>query len=370
MNGLKEPTVLENLYQTNHGRKAALCYITLPFANPNLGPTHPSLQTAMTMARIMADKGFDIDVLHHMFVGDWDLSRYQVLLGFGYPFERSFNKPFAGKRIYFATGAATCQRNVAELERIQAFQRRHGVLYPPRRLKPYPDYASSMLSDAIFCTGNGWTMQTYRAHFNGPIFRTPTHAHFTPNQQVLPRDYTQARTHFLWIGGAGLLLKGLDLCIEAFLNQEHVTLHVCCPMEERFLAVYAEALKTTNRIKLYGFMDLASPAFAQLLAQCGYVLFPSASEAGASSCLDAMAHGLVPVVTEQASVDVQGAGFILPDTSVQTIATHVGHLANLDPNHLQMRAQASFEKVNKHHRLEHFSQAFAQAWDAVVRPDM
>ncbi|MEG3638621.1 glycosyltransferase [Magnetococcus sp. PR-3] len=364
---LREPVALSNIFGTQYDKKVALVYITMPFANKNIPPCHPSLETCTTMARILSLKGYNVDVIHYLAVKAPDINGYDLIVGFGYPFEKSFNKPFAGKRIYFATETTTFQRNGSEMERLRQLRRRQGVAYPPHRLKPFPDYASILHSDAIFCTGNQWTMDTYRALCDVPIYRTQTHSYAFFREPDLSRDWHQAKDHFLFIGGAGMILKGLDLAIETFLRNPQWSLHVCTPpIDPTFKAIYGEALEQAPNIHFHGFLDLSTDAFKQQLAQCGFVFFPSASEAGGTSCLDAMVGGLIPIVTQEASVNVEPFGFTLPGVEIAQIEATLHHALQQSEADLKLRSEASYLAVRNNHLIEHFIQAFSGALDAVL----
>lgn len=336
-----------------------------PFQLDESNYAHTNFQEVREISKQLDGRGYNIDVVRYEYAYAIDFSKYDLLIGFGRPFENSFMKPFSGHRIYVATGASTQQRNYAELRRIQQLKSRRGRLLQPRRIKPYPDFASATLSDAIFCTGNHFTIQTYREIYDGPIYRIPVSVHQTLNPAAISRNYPHAQSNFLWFGGNGLVHKGLDLCIEAFAGRPELTLHICGPREEEFFDVYQEELARDN-IHYHGFVDVRSKEYKAIVERCAFVIFPSCSEGGCVSVLNVMQYGLIPVVTEEASIDTQAAGYLMKSVNVEDIQHYLDHLSSLPIERLRTEARSLIEWVEEHHSLLNYRSAFANALTEVI----
>jgi hypothetical protein len=67
--------------------------------------------------------------------------------------------------------------------------------------------------------------------------------------------------------------------------------------------------------------------------------FPSCSEAGAAAVVETMAAGVIPVVTYEASIDVENFGFLLEDASIETIMRQVREIAAMSADDLRRRAK-------------------------------
>ena len=111
------------------------------------------------------------------------------------------------------------------------------------------------------------------------------------------KDFAAARTRFLWIGSRGLVHKGLDLVLEAFARMPEVHLTVCGPIHEEpaFEAAFRRELYETPNIETLGWVDIASPAFAELLKRTVALVYPSAAEACCGTVVNSMQAGLIPV---------------------------------------------------------------------------
>lgn len=356
---------LRNIYKKAYRKRALLSYMVMPFRGSEKHSYHSNRQESRVIAKILDSANYIVDVY------DWSYSRpipyeeYDLIIGQGYPLENSFYQSFNGTKIYLATGASTQQRNYAELRRLKALRDRKGKLLKPKRIKSYPDYASSVLSDAIFCTGNQFTINTYRSVYDGNIFRIPVSVVATVISEKINRNISKARNHFLWIGSNGLVHKGLDLCIEAFKQMKDCHLHICGPKEEEFFETYEDAFQKYN-ITYHGFVDTNSKLYKKIVEKCMFSIFPSCSEGGGGSVLSAMKSGLIPVVTREASVDIDNFGFLIESPEIDCIKKTIKNVSTLSTNELEDRSRSSKEFVDNQHSIDSYFSAFSNALEAVL----
>ena len=68
------------------------------------------------------------------------------------------------------------------------------------------------------------------------------------------KDFEACRTRFLWLGSRGMVFKGLDLVLDAFVQMPEYHLTVCGPVakEKDFEQVYYQELYHTSNIHTYG----------------------------------------------------------------------------------------------------------------------
>ena len=118
-------------------------------------------------------------------------------------------------------------------------------------------------ADYATLIGNGFDYATY-AFAGKPVFQVPNPAAVTyPFPEA--KDFAAARRRFLWIGSQGFVHKGLDLVLEAFARMPDHHLTVCGPLdaEPAFVAAFRRELFETPNIETLGWVDIASPAFAE-----------------------------------------------------------------------------------------------------------
>jgi glycosyltransferase involved in cell wall biosynthesis len=263
--------------------------------------------------------------------------------------------PATTKKILHATGANWLFQNRAELARLAALRDRRGVSLPPRR-QVQPSRGIE-IADLATTTGNAFTIETF-AFARKPMYRIPVSSTYT--QDWPAEKKTEAcRTHFLWLGSHGLVHKGLDLALEAFAQTPALNLTICGPVsaEPDFAAEYRRELALPN-IRVQDWIDTQSPLFRELLATHAGIVYPSCSEGGGGSVITCLHGGLIPIVTREASVDVEDFGFSLREAGIAAIVETVQRVATLPAAELSLRSRAAWEFARRQHTREAFEKNY------------
>jgi glycosyltransferase involved in cell wall biosynthesis len=309
------------------------------------------------MAQTFVDLGYYVDVIlcvNQMFI-PW--KPYAVVVDTRFNLQRlqPYLAPDCIKILHCDTAHAIHQ-NVAEMSRILALQRRKGVTIPPNRLEN--PHLGVEHADYLTTCGNEFTMGTY-AYANKPIFRLPMVAQ-TMWSWPDEKDFEGSRRRFLWFGSRGMVHKGLDVVLEAFVELPEYQLTIVGPVlnEPEFVDIYRKELFHTPNIKLVGWIDKFSDEFRGILNQSSAHIFPSCSEAGAAVVLETMAAGVIPVVTYEASIDVENFGILMEDASTEAIMRHVHTVAEMPESELRRRAQKAWEYAHSHNTPEQFERSY------------
>jgi hypothetical protein len=343
----------KNVFNTNFNKKVLLSYIVSPFKQKQVSHSHSNKLEAKSLAKILSDFNFDVDVYDFRYDSKIDYSEYSLIIGFGQPIENSFYTRFDGKRIFYGTGAHVCHQNNAELKRIKDLYYRKDKMLTPKRLVSQTWSSSTMLSDALFIIGNDWTSSTYRKFYDGPIYNIPVSAYeFFPFKKI-NRDWSKTKKNFLWIGSGGLVHKGLDLCIDTFKEMIDYNLHICGPKEEGFFDLYEDELENKNII-YHGFVDISSLKFKRLVEKCGFVIFPSCSEGTSGSVLTAMFTGLIPLVTKETGVNIKDFGFLIDDINIKSLKEKTKKISSIEENDLKTKSHKSFDYCKKNHTIKNY----------------
>jgi glycosyltransferase involved in cell wall biosynthesis len=228
------------------------------------------------------------------------------------------------RRLLHLTGSFNQFQHQAESARIKAFEARRGITYPPQRhVADLDSYEESLrIADVCSLIGNDWTASTYPISLREKI-RNVTVSVSQPIPVKKPQNHVPPERQFLWFGGGGCVLKGLDLVIEAFARNSELVLHIVGDIESepRFLEAYRRELGLPNLFR-HGYLDPAGPQFRDVVDRCVAFIAPSASEGISPAAASCMFIGLYPVVSRNTGVTLPGgAGAYLETCTIEEIET-------------------------------------------------
>ena len=97
--------------------------------------------------------------------------------------------------------------------------------------------------------------------------------------------------NLLWFGGPAFIHKGLDIVIESIKNDyKRFHLHVCGIKKSKI----PRELRNYNNVSFYGFIDIKSCLYKNLISICSHSILLSASEGGlATATITNMYSGLI-----------------------------------------------------------------------------
>jgi hypothetical protein len=345
-----------------------LCYENKGFflkSGERIPNDHTNRWEAVQIAQTFLDRGYRVDVISEN--NDWFVpaKHYSFFVGNRINFDRiadSINHDCV--KILHIDTAHWLVNNSGEHQRLLKLQRRKGVTLPTRRsLKPnlaieHADYATIL--------GNEFTISTY-AYANKPLYRLPiSSATLYPWPE--DKDFEACRNHYLWLGGYGLVHKGLDLVLEAFTQMPDHHLTVCGPIHEEtdFANAYDKELYRTPNIHTVGWIDLESPKFLEIRRRCIALIYPSCSEGQCGGVVTCLQAGLIPIISYESGVDVDGFGIILKSCSTETIKNSVQVISSLTANELQSRARKAWEYSRANHTRERFAEEYRKSIAAIL----
>ena len=248
------------------------------------------------IARLFSKKGYAVDIVDAKKTKTIPGKNYKVFIDTENNIERfGRSLPKGCIKVFHILISHWSAYNKSEQDRLDYLEKRRGVRLKARR-KVAPS-KSAELADYLEGFGNRTIFKTFEQ------FGKKTY--FIPISAVLlfdfPKDknFIEARKHFIWFGGGGAVLKGLDLAIEAFVKTPDLHLHICGPIfgEEDFINLYKKELTKTPNIHAYGRIDVASDQFRELINKCGAVIYPSNAEGSSGAIVQAMHAGLIPIST-------------------------------------------------------------------------
>ena len=358
----REGRFLKNVRKKNHEKNVLLSYTVTPFLTDKNG--HTNSQESKIIAEIFDELGFNVDVIHYTNQKKIAYKKYDIIFGFGEPFENSFGETSL-KRIYYATGAHVCHQNNAETRRIEEVNAKYDANILPKRLVPWNWSMSTSMSDAIIVIGNKWTKSTYTKYTNSPIFSVNATALTNENTSLINRDIEKTKTCFLWFGSHGLVHKGLDLCLEYFTNNSNLSLHICGPMEDDFKEVFEKMLQKDN-IFYHGFVNVKSKKFIDIVSQCSFSILPSCSEGQATALLTTMGAGIIPIATKYCGVDIESLGYLISGLNVSAIDRVVEKTLSLNNDTIFNLSTKNQRHISTLHAVRSFKKALKSKISRVI----
>lgn len=264
------------------------------------------------------------------------------------------------------------KQNEAEGVRLKHIKTRRNIILLPQRKEPLSRNAT--YADFLEGFGNK-TVHSAFAHTNKPIYKIPisvAQAFDFPGK----KDFAEARKNFLWFGGGGAILKGLDLTIEAFASMPDTHLYVVGPAvyEKEFEKVYARELALPNihryprpSINSEGIMTTEGIPFLDIANMCATLIYPSASEGTSGAVVQAMHAGVIPIITKEAGISEEAPVITLEThPSVDSIRAHIRTIAHMGPENLYAKANNVWKYARAHHTKETFSGAYSQFIDVIL----
>ena len=346
-----------------------ISYITDPFTKApwqGLSNRHTNYWECYEMARLFAERGYDVDIIN------WDDRTFIPKKSYRVCVDNQNNLehlakflPESCKKVMHITTSEQGFQNSAELKRLEALKERRGVaLQPHRQLPPTKD---PEIADYLEGFGNRTVHATY-ARFNKPVFPVPISAvklfDFPEH-----KDFETARKNFLWFGGGGAVLKGLDLVLEAFSKNSDLTLHVCGPVaaEKDFAFAYRKELYETPNIHYHGRVDVASDLFAELADTCGALIYPAFSEGTSGAVVQAMHAGVVPILTRETGISEDAACIVMENPTIDLVGDATRSFATLPAETIRDKARAVCSYARGHYTRELFSSDYAAFIDTVLK---
>lgn len=324
-------------------------------AGSNLLRKHQRIATSIANARAFRELGYNVYVLDQ----DQPLSHqlgnqdYEIIFGKGTNF-KAFSEMSSKETvgIYFATGMHCSAQRTNQERRLHMLRERRDMLLPNTRPSREQEPGIER-ARAVIVKGNCVTADSYRL-FHRNVFSIPGFT-MEPSPSIPTRDHSdRIRKRFLWFGGGGLVHKGLDLVLEAFLSFPDLELYIAGPLfspeEERFRQVYYDELFLTKNVHALGWVDIDSDTFQWLTSKCGFIILPSCAEGCCGSIITCMKAGLVPVTTPEAGIDISpDFGFVIEDDSIEGVRAAIRSASQLQPRILEsMGNNAKSEACSKY----------------------
>jgi glycosyltransferase involved in cell wall biosynthesis len=345
-----------------------LAYIIDPFLEQNNGEIstrHTHYYESTLLAKAWLDLGYDVDVINYRSLDFEPQKDYVFYINARDNFQRIGERlnPSCVKIVHLDTSHFVFNNHAAYQRSVDLLQRR-GVAVASEKLFrvshaiEYADYATVL--------GNDFTVGTY-SFADKKIFKlpVPTPRPYEWNEQ---KDFDSVKTNFIWLGSSGLLHKGLDLVLEAFIRMPEFKLRVCGPIDSEpdFVEAYRKELYDTPNIETVGWVDTNSRKFEEILDDSLALVYPSCAEGQSGAVITCLQAGLIPLVSYQSGVDVHDFGEIFEDNSIEKIVNHVQQVASRPADQLREMAHKAWWYARENHTGERYLDEYREIVGRII----
>ena len=366
--------ILPDLFKSGSGPRVLICAVNRPFFK-GVDFKHNNQVEAVEMAKAFHELGYRVDVVNHDNPMAIDYGKYDVLFGSDLAFYNFFMTETARRprTILYACGAYAALSNAASMRRLEEVYRRRGVWLAGSARLDSTGIGQEGVVDGLIVLGNETSAAPYRAVTARPVHALPLFFHQVEDASeiIQARDLAQARRHFIWFSGTGLVHKGLDLVLEAFLRHPELHLHVYGDIEREspFVQAFHHELYQQPNVRVEGFLPLRSPGFRAALLASAFIICPSCAEASASSVLNITGNGgVIPILTPACAIDLGDFGVPIHETTVASVEEALVAASSLEGDELDRRQRASAAFFRAEHSLERFHQRLKAAIQAILAP--
>lgn len=309
------------------------------------------------MAGIFLDMGYSVDVINytnHEFKPKKD---YSIFIDELLNLERiSPLLPEDCIKIMHVVWAHWLFHNRAQYERCSELQKRRGISLLPRRL--LEPNSGIEIADCATILGNEFTIGTYQ-YAKKPAYRIPvTIPRLYPWSEE--KNFESCRKNYLWFGSGGLIHKGLDLVLDAFGEMPDYHLTICGPIQQEkdFESAFYKELYQTPNIHTIGWVNVDSSTFTEIVNNCIGIVYPSCSEGQSGAVVTCLSMGLIPIISYQSGIDVNGFGITLKECSVNQIKNSVQSISDLPTGELINMARSAWIYARENHARELFAKKY------------
>ena len=369
---------ITNGFPTN--KKALMFYKTEPFFTNVDRYVHTNNWEILQAIKILNSRGYSVDLIDRTCSNYTPKYKYDIFLGLGVGnsgrhFVKYAKASGAEKRVLLAMGPQPDISNELVLRRYDEFKNRTGFHAPPMRTvtevtgKNFLDIMDN--TDFILCIGErGTNSHKSFLKYNKPILNfLPS---ISPKVAFKPENIsTRKKNTFLCFAGNGFICKGVDIVLEAFLEDASKELHICGPSSETaFFRYYNNKIRNAKNIKFHGFIEPGGEKFNILAKVCAYTIFHSASESCCTAVATTMKAGLVPIINPWTNINIENCGISLSDDGdkIENIKKAIVQASKISDEEYAEMVAGTLKKASLFSQ-ESFTESYTQAISQVIEKE-
>lgn len=357
------PLIIRDLNYTNKSlkKKALILYKTDPFILFKSDYIkHTNNWEIIELVKILNNLNFLVDVVDRNANDLYFEDKYDLFIGnaagpSGKNYGLIASQLNKATKIIMANSPEPYISDKATIERYKKFSEKNNVPFKPLRVRgkdfPFKNFVKK--SDYILVCGDldQYAAKSYNK-FNKKIIN------YYPSTKPLRKKNlnltNKSKKNFLCFAGDGLIAKGVDIVVEAFLKNPNLNVYICGPNEELLIKGIGQKIKKSSNIFLEGFVTIGSKHYYNLIEKCTFTVLPSASEGCVTSVATVMRDGLIPIVTKECSIQTKNHGILLMNKNyddllieLEKIIIKASEMSNNEINFMRNKTLIESEKYTQ-----------------------
>ena len=349
-------------------QRVLISYITkqfeIDFNSEPIG--HTNLYEVNIIIDFFLKRDFIIDVVYcndNYFIKKTPNKQYDIVFGFGQVFRHFVRNSNKALKIIYCTENAPTIAFHKELERVSNYNLRNFKNIKTERAYTYYLDDDFKASDYAIVLQNEFNLKNFSDLVSTEKTFTLQPSGLLNTRFKQTRSIINSKNNFVWIGSRGVIHKGLDLLVEVFKDTPNLILHVMgLNNKEKHLL----PKRLPKNIIIHGFVDVQTERFNSIMNKSSFCVLPSCSEAMATSVLTGMRHGLVPVITRETGIDIDGVGFYFESIDLDYLRSRVIEIANTKIRELELMHLKVIETANSKYNLVNFENRFNEIMDKII----
>jgi len=377
-----KPRRINDVFKSGYEKRALLSYIVHDYYGKEWfdceGVTHTNILESKAFATELHLKGYSVDVVDYLDRHELkNEKKYDVVCGFGYPFEKMMQNESRPRRVHIFYGTG-CHTNFSNRETVKIklkFLEAYGFWPSLGGREVAHSWPLQMhCSDYYIALGNEFVYNTYIENIvAGKVLRLDAfYLNGGLNSYPLSVKEKSFKKNVLWFGSSGAIHKGLILTLEALREIPGLQLHIVglVDQERKRLRLEENFADIMNRIHFHGFLHVGSERFFEVMNLCGIISFPSCSEGGSPSVLTACYFGGgIPVIKASCGLSLDSYGVVIPDDSINHIVSAFNKINELPANDHLAKIESIRREIGKQYTLQNYRNNISKIFDSILGGD-
>jgi len=317
--------------QVNDEKRVLICYLSPNEFLFKQNEFHSNISDYKSIIKYFLENDFEVHLIKctvsrvERYVERY---KYKMVFGLGPAYYGACQLNPRAAKIVYCTESSPDFSLAQETRRINEFNSTYSNKVDIVRSGKYLNNDMIELSDGLILVGSEHVVKTYHKYDKKKYYGIYPSALFNKDYQLgYKKEY--CNRNFLWFGSTGVVHKGLHLAIEAISKRPNYHLYIAGANESEI-----GVLPKSNNTSYLGRVNVQSKEFCELMDSISGFILPSCSEGCSTAASTCMTHGLIPIISKEAGIDIPTRFSYLDDASPDSIVQQLDIINSLSVHEL------------------------------------